>query len=177
MNVVARVVKDDFEVNDLCLAAFIDGECRGVATATEDGYYMLTIAGNADETGKSVWFATFYNGVQAWFSERLQWASDWIYGNLDEPQIFNLQTSGITDMSADASIIITPAVVTDVINVRASEILKEVNVYSVNGKLFDHFTPDDNQAVLNLSHLSAGVYFVEARTQTGARTIKQILKR
>ncbi|MBQ2163861.1 MAG: hypothetical protein II559_10665 [Muribaculaceae bacterium] len=46
----------------------------------------------------------------------------------------------------------------------------------VNGKLLDHFTPDDNQATLNLSHLIYGVYFIEARTLNGSRAIKQILK-
>ncbi|MBQ5508417.1 MAG: T9SS type A sorting domain-containing protein [Muribaculaceae bacterium] len=46
----------------------------------------------------------------------------------------------------------------------------------VNGKLLDHFTPDDNQATLNLSHLIDGVYFIEARTLNGSRAIKQILK-
>lgn len=65
---------------------------------------------------------------------------------------------------------------TDVINVRAGYILQEVNVYNVNGKLLDHFTPDDNQATLNLSHLIDGVYFIEARTRNGSRAIKQILK-
>ena len=178
MNVVAQVVKGDIEVNDLCIAAFVDGECRGVTTATEDGLYMLTIAGNADEAGKTVRFATVYNGEEVWFSEELQWLSDWIYGDLDEPQVFDLNnTSGIDNVVSSSSIIISPAVVQDVINVKAGDILKEVNIYSVNGKLLDHFTPDDNQAMFNLSHLIDGVYFVEARTYSGTRAIKQILKR
>ncbi len=46
----------------------------------------------------------------------------------------------------------------------------------VNGKLLDHFTPDDNQATFNLSHLIDGVYFIEARTLNGSIAIKQILK-
>ncbi len=178
MNIVARVVKDDIDVTDLCLAAFIDGECRGVATATEDGYYMLTVAGNADEAGKTVHFATIYNGEEVWFSEEFQWLSDWIYGDLDEPQILDLNnTSAIENVIAPSSITITPAVVTDVINVRAGDILKEVNIYTINGKLIDRFTPDSNEASLNLGHLIDGVYFVEARTHSGARAVKQIIKK
>ena len=178
MNIVARIVKDDVEVNDLCLAAFVDGECRGVTTATEDGYYLLTVAGNADEAGKTVRFATFLNGEQRWFSEQLQWLSDWIYGDLDEPQILDLNnTSAIENVIASSSIVITPAVVTDVINVRAGDILKEVNIYSINGKLIDKFTPDNNEATFSVSHLIDGVYFVEARTATGARAVKQIIKK
>ena len=178
MNVVARVVKGDVEVNDLCIAAFVDGECRGVTTATEDGLYLLTVAGNADEAGKTVRFATVYNGDEVWFSEELQWLSDWIYGDLDEPQVFDLNnTSAIENVISSSRIVITPAVVTDVINVKAGDILSEVNVYSFNGKLIDRFTPDNNQATFNLSHLIDGVYFVEARTYTGARAVKQIIKR
>ena len=178
MNIVARIVKDDVEVNDLCLAAFVDGECRGVTTATDDGYYMLTIAGNADEAGKTVRFATIYNGEELWFSEQLQWLSDWIYGDLDEPQLFDINnSSAIENVTSPAGITISPAIVNDVINVTAGDILKEVNVYSINGKLLDHFTPDDNRATLNLSHLIDGVYFVEARTNSGSRAIKQIMKR
>ena len=177
MNVVARIVKDGVDVDDLCLAAFVDGECRGVTTATDDGLYLLTIAGNADEAGKNVYFATVYGGEKVWFVERLQWLSDWIYGDLEQPHLFDIdKTSGIDGVISSSSISITPAVVTDVINVRAGDILQEVNVYNVNGKLLDHFTPDDNQATLNLSHLIDGVYFIEARTLNGSRAIKQILK-
>ncbi len=178
MNVVARIVKGDVEVNDLCLAAFIDGECRGATYATDDGYYMLTVAGNADEAGKTVRFATIYGGEEVWFSEEMQWLSDWIYGDLDEPQLLDLNnSSGINNVISSSTITITPAVVTDVINVSAGDILKVVNVYSFDGKLLDSFTPEDNHATINLSHLIDGVYFVEARTYSGARAIKQILKR
>ena len=173
-----RIVKDGVDVDDLCLAAFVDGECRGVTTATDDGLYLLTIAGNADEAGKNVSFATVYGGEKVWFVERLQWLSDWIYGDLEQPHLFDIdKTSGIDGVISSSSISITPAVVTDVINVRAGDILQEVNVYNVNGKLLDHFTPDDNQATFNLSHLIDGVYFIEARSHNGSRAIKKILKR
>lgn len=178
MNVVARVMNGEIELRDLCIAAFVDNECRGVTTATTDGYYMLTVAGNADEAGKPVRFATMYDGQILWFDEQLQWRSDWIYGDLDEPQIFMLPTSGISDINSDEiAITITPAIVTDVVNVHASDMIKSVSVFSVNGAQLLSVNPDAGDAVLNLSHLSAGVYFVEARTHSGARAIKQIIKR
>ncbi len=178
MNVVARIVKDGVDVDDLCLAAFVDGECRGVTTATDDGLYLLTIAGNADEAGKTVYFATLWGGEKVWFAERLQWLSDWIYGDLEQPQVFDLNnTSGVANVMASTSITITPTVVTDVINVRAGDLLGEVKVYTLDGKCVDKFTLDDNQATLNLSSLIAGIYFVEATTQSGQRVIQQIIKR
>ena len=78
-------------------------------------------------------------------------------------------------MTAASSITIT--FTGDVINVRAGDILKEVNIFSINGKQLDHFTPENNEATLNVSHLIDGVYFVEARTYSGSRAIKQILKK
>ena len=176
MNVVARVVNGDVEVNDLCLAAFVDGECRGATYAASDGLYLLTVAGNADEAGKAVRFATIYNGELVWFAEELSWLSDWIYGDLDEPQLLDLSTSGIYDMTSRSSIMIWPTLVSDVINVSADDMLKSVKVYSVNGAQVNSFSLDDNRATLDLSHLVKGVYFVEARTDSGVRSIKQIIK-
>ena len=178
MNVVARIVKDGVGMDDLCLAAFVDGECRGVTTATDEGLYLLTIAGNADEAGKNVYFATVYGGEKVWFVERLQWLSDWIYGDLEQPQVFNLvNTSAVHNVVATARIVISPTLVTDVVNVASDDLLTEVNVYALDGKRTDHIAPHDNQATLSLSHLPAGVYFVEARTATGTRTVQQIVKR
>ena len=176
MNVVARVVKGDTSLDNLCVAAFIDEECRGVATATDEGLYLLTVAGNAEEAGKTVRFATLYNGETAWFNEELQWLSDWIYGNLEEPQLLTLGKTGIDDINTTA-ITITPTLVVDVLKVRAGDRIKSVNVYSVNGMLMDRFNPDDTRAELDLSHLFSGVYFVEACTDRGARTVKRIIKR
>ena len=178
MNVAARAMNGDVEMDNLCIAAFIGDECRGATTATTDGLYLLTVAGNAEETGQVVRFATIYNGEVVWFNEELQWVSDWIYGNLDEPQIFTLETSGVDNLNADATgIKITPTVIVDVVNVSAGDLLKSVMVYSANGKLLESVTPNDNQVTLNLSHLIDGVYFVEARTYSGARAVKQVIKR
>ena len=178
MNVVARAMKGDVELDNLCIGAFIGDECRGVATATSDGLYLITIAGNADEAGQVVRFATLYNGEVVWFNEELQWVSDWIYGELEDPQIFTLETSGVDNLNADAAgIKITPTVVIDVVNVTAGDLLKTVNVYSANGKLLESVTPNDNHATLNLSYLIDGVYFVETRTYSGARAVKQVIKR
>ena len=104
MNVVARVMKGDVELSDLCLAAFIDDECRGATYATDDGLYLLTIAGNADETGKSVRFATMIDGEIVWLCEQLTWISDWIYGDLDEPQILTIDVVIKGDVNGDGRV-------------------------------------------------------------------------
>ena len=138
---------------------------------------MLTIAGNADETGKTVKFATVYQGETMWFDEELQWQSDWIYGDLDEPTSLHLKVSGIDDVTTASGITIAPAVVTDVVNVRAGDLLKSVSLYAADGKRLLRIAPDANNAQLDMSHMSDGVYFVEALTHSGARAIKKIIKR
>jgi hypothetical protein len=180
MNVVARIVKDDVEMSNMCLAAFIDDECRGVTTATDDGYYLLTVAGNAEETGKNVRFATIYEDKVLWFDNQLQWQSDWIYGDLDDPQIFNITTSGVDDIAGAASsarITITPAIVTDVVNVRADDVLHSARLYSASGALISVFSINGHEATLNMSSLIDGAYFVEVSTVSGTRAIKKILKK
>ncbi len=168
---------DGSEATGLCVAAFVDDECRGVATASSEGIYLLTIAGNAEETGKTVRFATVYGGETMWFDEELPWRGDWIYGDLDEPQLLHLKVSGINDVAAHSGIMVSPTVVTDVVHVEAGDLLTSVSLYSASGKLLQRLAPGDNHATLNMSYLFSGVYLVEATTQSGARTTKRIVKK
>ena len=178
MNVVARAMNGDAELTDLCIAAFVGDECRGVATATEGGLYLLTVSGNAEESGQKVRFATIYDGEQVWFQEELPWVGDIIYGDLDEPQVLNLNLSGITDVGADAGgIIITPTLVRDVVNVRSGSLLGVVAVYTAGGAcVARHTNINDNVTSLNIGDLPAGVYFVEAVAAGGNRVVKRVVK-
>ena len=175
MNVVAHVMVDDVLVDTLFVGAFIDDECRGVTTATEDGYYLLTIAGNADEMGKYVKFATMIEGQIVTINEQLPWVSDIIYGDLDEPVLLTVGSSGVNDIQVqNSNIIVTPTLVQDAIQVRSDALLGSVTVYSV---IVAHLSQINENAVsINLEHVSAGVYFVEAMTIDGHRVVKQIIK-
>ena len=179
MNVVARIVGDGVDVDDLCLAAFVDGECRGVTTATDDGLYLLTIAGNAEEMGKKVYFATVIEGEVLWMNEHLTWSSDVIYGDLETPTLLTLASSGVNDVSAlNDHIVITPTLVRDMITVRSSTELETVRVFAPNGSRIDEMDGiHDMSTSLNLSHLPAGVYLVEATTAGGFRKVQRIVKR
>lgn len=178
MNVVARLMDGDEELTDLTIAAFVGDECRGVAQATDDGYYLLTIAGNAEEAGAEVSFATEIDGQVVPINEKLVWFSDAIYGDLDDPQIFTLNVSGIDGVRVDGNCItITPTLVRDMINVRSSGTLESVRVHSASGALVEKLEKiDDSKASLNLSHLAAGVYFVIATGTDGGQVTKRIVK-
>ena len=179
MNVVAHVMKDDILVDTLTVAAFVDGQCRGVTAATDDGYYLLTVAGNAEETGKKVYFATVIDGEVVWMNEHLQWGSDVVYGDLDVPSIFTIANSGVNDVNAQNNqIVITPTLVHDMIYVKSGSELKSVRVFAPNGARLDEVSRiSDNNTSLNLSHLPAGVYLVEATTVNGMHAVKRIVKR
>ena len=178
MNVVAHVMVDNVLVDTLYVGAFIDDECRGVTTATEDGYYLLTIAGNADEMGKYVKFATMIDGQIVTINEQLPWVSDIIYGDLDEPVLLTVGSSGVNDIQVlNSNIIVTPTLVQDAIQVRSDALLGSVTVYSVSGSIVAHLSQvNENAASISLAHVSAGVYFVEAMTTDGYRVVKQIIK-
>ena len=178
MNVVARVMIDDVQVDTLTVGAFIGDECRGVTTATEEGYYMFTIAGNADETGQKVTFATMLNGQIVKINESLLWVSDMIYGDLDEPVILTVGSSGVNELYAFEPIItITPTLVQDVVQVRSDAQLSEVTVYTVGGNIVARASQmGDNAMSISLNHVASGVYFVEAITNDGYRAVKQIIK-
>lgn len=179
MNVVAHVMNDGSSVDTLTVAAFVDGECRGVTTATDDGYYLLTVAGNAEETGKKVYFATVIDNEVVWMIEKLAWGSDVVYGDLDEPVVLTIATSGVDDVNASGnSIVITPTLVLDMVHVRSSNPLDKVRVFAPNGSRVDERAHiGDNQVSLNLSYLPAGVYLVEAITVNGNHAVKRIVKR
>ena len=179
MNVVARVFKDDVQVDTLTVAAFVDGQCRGVTAATDDGYYLLTIAGNAEETGKKVYFATVIDNEVVWTNEHLSWGSDAVYGDLDEPQILTIAHSGVNDVNALGNKIdIYPTLVRDMIHVQSGSELLSVRVYSPNGSRVDEVMHvGNNHTSLNLSHLPTGVYLVEATTINGNHAVTRVVKR
>ena len=178
MNVVARIMVDGEQTDTLTLASFIGDECRGVCKATPDGYYMLTVAGNAEESGKEVKFAVEIDGEPVMVDNTLNWGSDIIYGDLDEPILLYVNTSGVNDLDAASDeIIITPTLVRDMVHVRSGSLLKMVAVYSTNGAcLTANKDINDNVTSLNLGDLPTGVYLVEAITATGNRAIQRIVK-
>ena len=178
MNVVARVMVEGQQVDTLTVGAFIGGECRGVTSATEDGYYLFTIAGNAEETGQKVSFVTMINGNQVKINEELTWVSDIIYGDLDEPVLLTVGSSGVQDIRETAtSISITPTLVRDAVQVRSDVLLHTVTVYSSSGSTVARQTRiNDHVVTVSLDHVASGVYFVEATTTDGYRIVKEIIR-
>lgn len=74
---------------DDVIAAFVGDECRGVAKWT-DGIYLLDVIGTGNETGPVSF--RYWNAGNHYMYESLisiPFTSDFIYGVVDEPKMFN----------------------------------------------------------------------------------------
>lgn len=80
------------------MAAFIGGECRGVADAiVRDGkpYYMLQIKADEGETGKvSFYYYSHKNTYEYSVPNALPYEVDGVYGTIDDPEYPGFEASG-----------------------------------------------------------------------------------
>ena len=101
MSIVVKLVKDDEIVTDAELAAFVDGECRGAATASENnGLYYLLIAGEGH--GKPMEIRAAIDGTVVTVCEEMNFSSDAIIGTPWEPYVIDLSDmTGIQSFYGD----------------------------------------------------------------------------
>jgi hypothetical protein len=99
MSMVILLTEDGEPVTDAELAAFIDGECRGVASCDKGLYYLL-IAGEG--SGQPMELRAAVNSVPSIISvASLVYSSDGNIGTPWEPYVIELQTNGIRVITAD----------------------------------------------------------------------------
>ena len=96
---------DAAPVDTACVAAFVGGECRGVARALSSGLYFITIAGNSEENGEAVSFRTWVDGEELPIKETIPFAVDVISGELSSPTLLHINTTGIDDILIDNNVV------------------------------------------------------------------------
>lgn len=106
MSMVVKLIDGDNIVTDAELAAFVDGECRGAATAVEGdmqspsyGLYYLLIAGEGH--GKPMEIRAAIDGDVITICTDAPYNSDAIIGTPWEPYVIDLSTVGIDGIAAD----------------------------------------------------------------------------
>ena len=99
MSMVIKLVNGEEAVTDAELGAFIDGECRGAATAMNGLYYLL-IAGEGYD--KPMELRVAVNGDIMTLCTDVTFSSDAIIGTPWEPYVINLLTDGIRTVGIDA---------------------------------------------------------------------------
>ncbi len=176
MNVIATLTDgNNMPVDTACVAAFIDGECRGV-TRSINGIYYIPVPGRPEETGKTVQFRTFYDGELRNIAETSSFVSDNIEGNPEKPKQLTIEnTVGITE-TLYAGINIWPAITSRMVHVQSQKPLSSVMVYSTVGALLQVLKADGNDADIDLMALPNGLYIVKATDKNGNVSVKRIVK-
>ncbi|MEL1244968.1 T9SS type A sorting domain-containing protein [Flavobacterium sp. DGU11] len=86
----------------------------------------------------------------------------------------NSQTAGSTEFNANG-IVIFPNPAQQIVNVsNANEHVSNINILDVTGKLTASFPVNATSAALDISALSAGIYFVQISTEKNIHTVKFI---
>lgn len=175
MNVIATLTDGTAAVDTAWVAAYIDGECRGVTRAV-NGIYYINVAANAEESGKEVKFRTFYDGEVRSIVETTHFMSDNIEGDPDTPKTLTIGDAlGISDLYY-AGISIAPSRTQRMVYVRSEQPLRSVEIYSTVGALIQSCPVDDDRADIDLLTIADGVYIVRATDQAGNKCVKRIIK-
>jgi len=135
----------DVDINNLDLSlGFLDGWSGQI------GYVCVEVTNPTDATNEQ--------GIY----------SDWDIGPyVNFSSDCNLGTSSFNQINAE----LYPNPVTEQFQIQTSEEIKEVNIYSFTGKEVAKF---NSRREYNISHLSAGIYFVQIFTTEGFATQKLI---
>tara|TARA_Y100001968_G_C19373237_1_gene726209 strand:- start:842 stop:1333 length:492 start_codon:yes stop_codon:yes gene_type:complete len=91
----------------------------------------------------------------------------------------NYQITSIHESIYNWTINIYPNPTPDVLNIRYDDLpLEEIHIKDTKGSIINVFkkTFSDMRCEINLSHLSAGVYFLEALLSSGEKQVYQIQK-
>lgn len=91
----------------------------------------------------------------------------------DEETVF--ATLGINNPIVDASVLLYPNPVKDVVNIRSVSQMQSVQLFDVQGRLLQTTVINNNEYQLNLTERITGVYFVKITTDSGAK-IEKIVK-
>ncbi len=175
MNVIATLTDGTIPVDTACVAAFIDGECRGVTRAI-NGIYYIPVAGHPEETGKPVQFRTFYDGELRGIVETSQFVSDNIEGDPGNPKTLTIGNSLGMDEVFYSGISISPGKTSRMVYVRSQKPLGSVKIYSTVGALLRTLEVDGNNAAIDLLTLPDGLYIVKAMDQNGNESVKRVIK-
>ena len=175
MHVIAMLTDGTFAVDTAWVAAYIDDECRGVTRAI-NGIYYITVAANAEESGKVVQFRTFYDNEVRGIVETSYFVSDNIEGDPENPKTLTIGNGlGIEEQFVNG-ITIAPSKTQRMVYVRSQNKLRSVEIYSTVGALLQSTVVNGDKADLDLLTLPDGLYLVKVVDQNGNECVKRVIK-
>lgn len=170
--IVAAYIFDEEQNNEnLEMGAFVNGECRGRARLMyfeelDRCYAFLTVAG---ENGDKVEFClvdTDNNRISGGCLEEVVFATDAVYGNLEEP--FKAHFSGMNEISRSQLIMFPNPVERNssfVLNIPTEEKVNEIVITNALGAVVKNVTTSLNIVTEGLP--MSGVYMVKAICNSG----------
>ena len=94
MTLIAVVKKDGQETDAAEVAAFVGEECRGAVTYN-NGYYFLTVMGDAQsDTYSKVEIRVHIDGEE-YVVQQMDFISDAMFGSLEEPYVLDVDATAI----------------------------------------------------------------------------------
>jgi hypothetical protein len=165
------------------LAAFIDGECRGVAEASYveayDKYlYFLTVFSNT-YSGEEVVFkcfdasaeytlegfnpAGFFDGHNVGTAESPVEISEEVFVGIDDPS-----------SASETAIEVYPNPAVDLVTIEAVN-LEKVLLMDMTGRVIESRESDNSKAEFSVSSLPKGLYFLNIKTVGGEEKYKKLI--
>jgi len=160
-------------------ASYPDGYAVKISTTgTAKADFTVDVVNLTAET--STWTSrhfdlSAYNG-QTIHVAFIQNSVDMFYIMIDDIKVGVL--TGIEETAAAAtSVKISPNPATDLLNVHSSAMIQTLRVVNTIGQVVIEETVNGNQAVLSVSHLQAGIYFVVGTTADGNTFNEKVIVR
>lgn len=170
MSIIAIVKNGEEVIEDAVIEAYYDTECRGVsAQSIVDNKHFITVHG--DKSGDKIIFYVTTNGNTSKAVSVVEYNSDAIIGNLNEPFEIQLDANLVAE-----DVTVTPRLVKDVVNVFSTEALKSVMIHNTAGVAVVSRATDKNSLQINIENLPDGVYLVTVETASGKRKVVYIIK-
>ena len=157
MTLVAQIRDGAAVADTMELAAFVGDECRTVARAIDDNWY-LTIPGEG--LGDVLTFKTYRDGEVLTFPETDYFRCDAVRGEPSKPVVFDLaQATRIEGATADG-VTLWPHMATTAVHISAPATIVKVYVYGIAGNAVATHEPKAAQADIDVTQLAQGQYLV-----------------
>lgn len=158
------------------LAAFVDGECRGVVSAIElndsGEYYFLLLVHSNSTVGDQINFRFYDASAEDMFDYPLEisFESEKIVGSFSEPNQFVIEPDIVLNVNDNHQTIqLYPNPAKDYVYVKISDIRNsQLQIIDLNGATVSMPAPEvkDEIAVIDISKIESGIYYIIVSSET-----------
>ncbi len=163
MNIIAKLqnsYNETIDASNYIVAAFINDECRG-ASALCDEWLFMTVHGETN--GDEISFRAYdtANGLEYLITEKIEFASDNLLGELSSPTIFTLgdEISSINNIGND-KVSIYPNPVNEYLYIKTGYDSVNLKIVDMSGNCIISKEDVTSEQAVDVSTLTPGVYIL-----------------